>query len=132
MKQSPLLEFESTAFAIAPGEDERTNPGIFGKALAEWLAVALRVQGFSSAEIIPEDFGWCVPLESKPHKLYVACASAEELPSHWRVFVFAEGALMARVLGKDKSAESVAAAFAAVKQALQSSPEVRGLREEPA
>ena len=90
------------------------------------------MHGFGSAEVIPEDFGWCVPLESEPHKLYVVCASAEEAPHHWRVFVFAEGALIARVFGRDKSAESVAAAFAALKQVLQSSPEVHGLREQPA
>ena len=132
MKQSPLLKFESAAFADARGEDERTNPGTSGRALAEWLAQKLRAQGFPSTEVIPEDFGWCVSLESKPHKLYVACASAEELPNHWRVFVFAEGALMARVFGKDKSSESVAAAYAAVKQALQGSAQVHGLREESA
>ncbi len=131
MKQSPLLEFESAAFAVTPGE-ERTNPGIFGKALAEWIAQELRVHGVGNAEVIPEDFGWCVPLESNPHKLYVACASAEEAPNRWRVFVFAEGGLMARALGRDKSAESVATAFATVKQVLQSSPQVHGLREEPA
>ena len=42
MKQSPLLEFESSAFAVMPGEDEETNPGIYGKALAQWLADRLR------------------------------------------------------------------------------------------
>ena len=45
MKQSPLLEFESSAFTVIPGEDESTNPGIYGKALAEWLADQLRAAG---------------------------------------------------------------------------------------
>jgi hypothetical protein len=27
MTQSPVLEFGSSAFAVAPGEDEETNPG---------------------------------------------------------------------------------------------------------
>jgi len=30
MKQTRLLEFESSAFAVIPGEDEETNPGIHG------------------------------------------------------------------------------------------------------
>ena len=47
MTQSPLLEFESSAFLVAPGEDEETNPGIYGKALAQWLAEQLRAAGFS-------------------------------------------------------------------------------------
>jgi hypothetical protein len=30
MRMSPLLEFESTQFPVEPGEDEATNPGIYG------------------------------------------------------------------------------------------------------
>jgi hypothetical protein len=132
MRQSPLLEFESTAFAVIPGEDDETNPGIFGKALARWLAEQLRAAGFIAGDVISEDFGWCVPVESKPHSLYVACASTGEKPNHWRVFAFAEGGVMARLLGKDMSDESLASLFAAVRRCLESAPVVRELREEPA
>jgi hypothetical protein len=132
MKQSPLLEFESSAFAVMAGEDEATNPGIYGKALAEWLANQLRTAGFPAGRIIAEDFGWCVPVETSPHQLYVACTSAEDAPNHWRVFAFAEGGLAARLLGKDKSAESLASLFTTVRRSLESHPNIRGLREEPA
>ena len=131
MKQSPLLEFESAAFTVIPGEDESTNPGIYGKALAEWLADQLRAAGLPAGAIIAEDFGWCVPVATAPHQLYVACASTEEAPNQWRVFVFAEGGLAARLMGKDKSAESLASLFTVVRRCLESHPTVRGLREEP-
>jgi hypothetical protein len=130
MKQSPLLEFESSAFQDAPSEGELTNPGISGKSLTQWLSTQLRVQGFGSGEVMSEDFGWCVPLESKPHRLYVACSSAQEAANHWQVFVFAEGGLMSRLLGKDTSSQSVAVAFNAVKEILQTSPRVQGLRQQ--
>src|SRR2546427_3929078 len=94
MKQTPLLEFESSAFAVIPGEDRETNPGIYGKALAQWLAERLRAAGFAPGPVIAEDFGWCVPVQSKPHSLYVACASRGEKSGQWRVFGFAEGGLM--------------------------------------
>src|ERR1700755_958993 len=97
MKQSPLLDFMSSAFPIEPGEDERTNPGIFGKALANWLAEQLRAQGTAAQTIIAEDFGWCIPIESEPHRLYVACASTEDEQDHWGAFVFAEGGLQRRM-----------------------------------
>ena len=129
MRQSPLLEFESSAFAVIPGEDEDTNPGIFGKALAQWLAEQLRAAGLPVGDVIPEDFGWCVPVESKPHSLDVACANTGEKPDQWRVFAFAEGGVMGRLLGKDKSTESLASLFAAVRRFLESAPSVRGLRE---
>ena len=130
MRQSALLEFESSAFEVEHGEDERTNPGVFGKALASWLSEQLRSHGVRTGEVIAEDFGWCVPVESKPHSLYVACASADERPNHWRVFAFAEGGLVSRLFGKDTSAQSVAALFTTLRQVLQAAPHVRGLREE--
>jgi hypothetical protein len=132
MKQSALLEFESSAFAVAPGEDEQTNPGVYGRALAQWLAEQLRARGLPAGDVIAEDFGWCVPIESKSHSLYVACASTGGKPSHWRVFAFAEGRVMARLFGKDKSTESLSFLFAAVKQSLERAPLVRGLREQAA
>ena len=132
MKQSPILEFESSAFPAVPGEDEQTNPGVYGKALARWLGEQLRAAGVPATDVIPEDFGWCVSIESKPHSLYVACASTREKPDQWRVFAFAERGIMARILGKDKSGESLASLFAAVRQCLESAATVRGLREETA
>lgn len=128
MKQSPLLEFESSVFAAFSGEDEETNQGIYGKALAEWLARELRAADVPAGDVIAEDFGWCVPVDAGPHSLYVACASADT-PDRWQVFVFAEGGVMARLLGRDTSAESVASLFAAVRRCLESEPGVRGLRE---
>jgi hypothetical protein len=132
MTQSPLLEFESNAFSVEPGEDARTNPGVFGKALATWLSAQLQVSGSRTGDLIAEDFGWCIPVESKPHRLFVVCASDGESSTAWRVFVFAEGGLLSRLLGTDQSARSVSALFGAVKQVLASSPKVTGLREEEA
>ena len=130
MKETPVLEFESSAFAMIPGEDVETNPGIYGKALALWLAEQLCAAGFSPGEVIAEDFGWCVPVKSDRHSLYVACASTGEKAQQWRVFGFAEGGVMARLSGKDRRAESLAALYAAVRQCLESAPSVRELREE--
>ena len=132
MKQSALLEFESAAFAVIPGEDEHTNPGVYGKALAQWLAEQPRARGLPAGEVIAEDFGWCVPVESEANALYVACASTGEKPDHWRVFTFAEGGVMTRLFGNDKRAESLAALFGAVRQSLEAAPAVRNLREEAA
>ena len=131
MKQSPLLRFESSAFVVMAGEDEETNPGVLGKSLALWLAEELRASGFTPGEVFAEDFGWCVSIESKPHALYVACASADRTSDQWSVFAFAEGGIFARLLGKDRRAESVATLFSAVQRCLTSAPSIHNLREEP-
>ncbi|MEO6280976.1 hypothetical protein [Roseateles sp.] len=127
-----MLEFKSDAFAISPGEDEATNPGIFGKALAEWLADELSARGHAAGEVIAEDFGWCVPVESKPHALYVVCASSDEQADSWRVFAFAEGGLIGRVFGKDTRDEDVARIYGLIKAAITARVDVRDLSEERA
>lgn len=116
MKQSPLLEFRSTIFEVADGEDEETNPGIYGKSLAAWLASQLRVP---DVDVIAEDFGWCVPVKSSEHRVYVACASEDDSRERWRVFVFAEGGFVKRLLGRDTGVAEVASLFARVKQMLE-------------
>lgn len=128
MKSSPLLEFRSSSFAVTPGEDDATNPGIFGKSLANWLAQQISADGFVAGEIIAEDFGWCVPVKTEPHRLYIACSSEDGNPDSWLVFVFAEGGLFARLLGRDARAESVATLYDSLKRLLQSSPEIQELR----
>jgi hypothetical protein len=116
MKQSPLIEFRSTIFEVAEGEDEETNPGIYGKSLAAWLASQLRVP---EEDVVAEDFGWCVPVKSSQHRVYVACSSEDGSKDKWRVFVFAEGGFVSRVLGRDTRVAEVTSVFARVKQMLE-------------
>jgi hypothetical protein len=126
MMQSSLLEFESTAFSVADGEDEETNPGIYGKSLAIWLASQLQV---SEEAVIAEDFGWCVPVKSSPHRLYVACSSEDDRKDRWRIFVFAEGGFVARLLGRDTRAADVESLFSRIKLILAAKPGISAVTE---
>jgi len=67
--------FESDLFHPEPGEDEATNPGVYGKQLAHWLAQRLQAHGYASTEVIPEDWGWSVVCARKPLLLWVGCGS---------------------------------------------------------
>ena len=129
MKKSPILEFESSAFAPVPGEDEATNPGVFGKAFAQWLANRLRLAGVAAGEVIAEDFGWVIPVKSEPYSLHVACSS-REAPNAWMVFAFAEGGLMSRLLGRDKSGAALESLYGSARRSLEAESSVHGLREQ--
>ena len=85
MKQSSLLKFQSSAFAVIPGEDEETNPGIYGKALAVWLGERLRAVDVCAGTVIGEDCGWCVPVKSPPYSLYVACPNDHTISTSARL-----------------------------------------------
>ena len=129
MRQSPMLAFTSSNFAIDPGEDENTNPGIYGKSLANWLADQMRSAGIPAGDVLAEDFGWCVRVKSKSHMLYVVCASTGYAPDDWRVFAFAESSLLIRLMGRNASREDLETLFAAVRNILASSHMIRSLRE---
>lgn len=64
--------FKSRQFTLVEGEEEFTNPGCFGKSLADWLASELKEKGYDT-EVIPEDFGWCVMCERDSYLLWVGC-----------------------------------------------------------
>jgi hypothetical protein len=127
MKRSPVLEFNSAAFAPVAGEERQTNPGIYGKSLAAWLGGELRSAGFETGELVGEDFGWCVPVKSEPYALYVACASTGEEMPQCRVFAFIEGGLLSRVTGTDGRAKRLSDVFAAVRRCLESASQIRDL-----
>ena len=127
--QSPILEFESTSFAVSDGEDEATNPGVYGQSLALWLAARLQI---AEADVIAEDFGWCIPVADAPHRLYVACASEDHRKDRWCVFVFAEGGLLARLFGQDRRAQEVKSVFQRIRELLAAQPEVHALVEREA
>jgi hypothetical protein len=129
MQQSPLLSFKSSAFPVIPGEDAQTNPGIHGKALAEWLGDQLRARGFAAGAVFAEDFGWCVPVASLAQPVYVACASGEATDA-WQVFSFVEPGLWARLVGRDDGRASLERVFNALQDALTAAVEIRELRVE--
>jgi hypothetical protein len=139
---SPILEFVSDAFPIVPGEDDETNPGLFGRKLAEWLGTRMAAEGLGDGDVIPEDFGWCVPVPCAPYRGYVVCCASDEdgveadgagvaLRTAWRVFAFVEGGLLRRLTGRDERAHLIAGIFATVKGCLAEAPEIENLAETP-
>jgi hypothetical protein len=129
MRQSPLLSFKSSAFPTIPGEDAQTNPGIYGKALAEWLGGQLRARGLSAGAVIAEDFGWCIPIEGLSQPVYVVCASGDAADA-WQVFSFVEPGLFARLFGRDDGQTALQNVFGVLHESLTAAAEIRELREE--
>lgn len=103
---SDHVVFSSSHFPIVPGEDEETNPGIYGKALADWVARQLRLRGVPVETIIAEDFGRCVMVKRRPFLLWVACASLDDTKDRWQMFISLEFGWLARFFGRaDPAAE---------------------------
>ena len=93
MNASDTVTFTSDFFVVEAGEDAQTNPGIYGRALARWLAAELRHRGLPAEEPIPEDWGWCITVKRQPVAVRVACASIDHSTTEWRAFAFSERGL---------------------------------------
>ena len=97
MSTGTQVTFTSEFFKPSSGEDEQTNPGRFGKALAEWLAERLKERGVSIEGVIPEDFGWVIMISRKPCRLWLGCGNTDGSTTVWSVFPVAELSLLQRI-----------------------------------
>ena len=73
------FEFRSSKFPPYDGEEEETNPGLWGKRLAEHLVTNLAAHGLTAGEPIAEDWGWYSSVICNGrHYMLGASASDEE------------------------------------------------------
>jgi hypothetical protein len=82
MQSARHLVFRCSIFAVEPGEDAETNPGVYGKALANWLASELRAKGRTIRGCLSEDFGRLVHVAHPPLRPYAACANGHDFLSN--------------------------------------------------
>ena len=97
MSANPQVTFQTDFFKPISGEDEETNPGRYGKALAQWLAEQLEKRGVTVEGVIPEDFGWVVMLSRKPYMLWLGCGNTDGTTNEWSVFPVAETSMLQRL-----------------------------------
>ena len=119
--KSETIHFVTDLFQVEPGEEEETNPGIFGKQLAYWVKKRFEENGYSDIEIVPEDWGWCVILQRKPNLIWVGCSGQKgvefsteyfeeseegEEGITWNCFLVMEAPFFKKFLGNKNSTET--------------------------
>lgn len=100
---SDHVVFSSSKFPVEPGEDEETNPGIYGRALANWVAAKLKERSVAVERVLAEDFGWCVMVRSRPFSLWIGCASLDGDTARWQMAVTLERGLLGRLFGRNEA-----------------------------
>lgn len=102
------LWFETSKFKPWLGEEDKTNPGRIGAALADWVREKLIVRGHSvSEDPISEDWGWLVMVQRKPYRLWVGCGNEDGSATRWSVFVEAEPSIFQKILKRIDPTSSV-------------------------
>ena len=107
MGMGQQVTFTTTYFKPVAGEEEDTNPGRFGKALAQWLADRLNEHGVAVKGIIPDDFGWVVLVSRKPFMLWLGCGNSEGSTSKWSVFSVVEPSLFQSLFKRGDTREAL-------------------------
>ena len=129
--------FESDLFDIEEGEDEETNPRMYGRQLSNWFRRKFTDLGYDVEEVIPEDFGWLVLCQRQPYLLGVACVSyvdyentREEDPPPksdeitWCCTVFVEVPFFKRLFSKVDTTEGTEKLNGELRGMLQSEPRI--------
>lgn len=93
----PQVWVETSFFKIETGEDQETNPGVYGLAFADWLADRLRVQGKPVEQVLAEDWGRCIALARRPYLLWIGCGNRPGRIDEWGAFVMAEPGLFQKL-----------------------------------
>jgi hypothetical protein len=135
------LWLRSSLFEIEAGEDQQTNPGRYGKQLSTWLRSKLIERGYKAAEVLPEDWGWCVMCRREPFLLWIGCGSVfddSQYPNSpppgrevtWSCFVTAEKPFLRGLFKRIDTSAAVEALFKDVEAILAAEPSI-SLTEEP-
>ncbi len=81
------VEFQSNAFPPYEGEEDKINPGIYGKRLAEFLAKGLCENNEATDDIFSEDWGWVIPIQNPTFNLWVGLANYAEYENGFLCFI---------------------------------------------
>jgi hypothetical protein len=124
MTSTPLICVKTPFFQIELGEEELTNPGIFGHALAKWLAEALKKRGEPVLDVLSEDWGWCILLMKKPYKLWIGCSNKDGCTDEWGAFVVAEPNFFQSLFRRVDSSQDVNRAHKILHEIMQEIPDI--------
>ncbi|MGZ3593912.1 MAG: hypothetical protein ACXU9F_08800 [Syntrophales bacterium] len=123
------VEFRSAKFSAYPPEEEKVNPDLWGKRLAEYLHRELKEEGIETEEIYPEDWGWVVPIHHEPFSLWVGCGHYQKYPDGYLVFIEPSKPTIRKGLFKKiDTTDDVEKVAVALDRILRSDPEINHIR----
>jgi hypothetical protein len=130
--------FTSSLFEIEPGEDDESNPRVYGRQLAVWLKERLEKSGYTVEDVINEDWGRCLMCSRRPFMLWVGCGNVSDNQTAkpgdhppvredvtWHCFAAAEVPFWKRLFRKVDPAPAVSKLDADLGSILHSEPAIR-------
>lgn len=122
------VEFRSDKFPPYEGEEEKINPDLWGKRLGEYLKEKLQPEGVVVEELIPEDWGWCLPIKNEAFSMWIGCGHYQEYPNGYLCFVESSKTFIRKFLKKIDTTEEVGRVVKALDKVLNSDSEITNIR----
>jgi hypothetical protein len=119
------VEFRSNKFPPYEGEEEQINPSLWGKRLAEYLVQKLAEKGIQAHGIIPEDWGWYIPIQNEGFKLALCCGHQNGDDDQFLCFTDPSTPIVKKLFKKIDATAQLSRLTEALQQILSSDPEIR-------
>lgn len=124
MLMKTQVEFRSFKFPPYEGEEEKINPGVWGKRLAEYWAQKLAATGIVTDEIIAEDWGWYVPLFIDGVRLAVCCGHQDGDTDEFLSFTEPSKPILRKWFRKVDISEPLTRLTSAMRTILEADPDI--------
>jgi hypothetical protein len=122
-----LVTFRSNKFPPYEGEEEQISPGLWGKRLAEYFVEKLNETGVETLEIIPEDWGWYIPIKNEGFQLAICCGHQNGDDDEFLCFTDPDKPITRKLFKKIDASQQLGRLVAAMENILSSDPEIRNV-----
>lgn len=119
------VEFRSSKFPPYEGEEEEINPGLWGRRLAEYLVDNLTAKGVETDPIIPEDWGYYIPLKNEAFRLGLCCGHQNGDDDEFLCFTDPDKPVIRKFLRTIDAKPQLTKLTLALREILESDPEIR-------
>lgn len=121
------VTFRSSKFPLYEGEEGQINPGLWGKRLAEYFVGKLKGMGIETEEIIPEDWGWYIPIQNDGFRLAICCGHQNGDDDEFLCFTDAATPIIKILFKKIDATEPLGRVVTAMERILSSDPDIRSV-----
>ena len=121
------VTFRSNKFPPYNGEQEQINPGLWGRRLAEYFVERLKGTGFETKEIIPEDWGWYIPIKNDGFRLAICCGHQYGEDDEFLCFTEPATPIIKKLFKKIDATERLGRLVAIMEEILEADPGIRSI-----
>ena len=121
------VTFRSDKFPPYDGEQDRINPGLWGKRLAEYFVEKLKGTGLETEAIIPEDWGWYIPIKNGGFRLAICCGHQDGDDDEFLCFTEPATPIVKKWFKTIDATEPLGRLVAAMEKILASDPDIRNV-----